>query len=56
MSFEKKLICAVQKNPILYEKSAGGYKNISLKCRIWNSIAEELLQAGKLEIVVYSPY
>lgn len=52
MSFEEKLISAVEKNPILYKKSAGGYKNISIKCRIWNSIAKELLQTGKLKIIV----
>ena len=52
MSFEEKLICEVQKYPVLYVKRVGGYKTVAKKFRIWNTIGEELGQPGKLKYII----
>ena len=56
MSFEERLIIEVQKYPVLYEKSCGGYKNVAVK--VWDSIAKAQGKTGKLKyiIVVISQY
>ena len=34
MDFEERLILEAQKYPFLYEKSCGGYKNVSVRFRL----------------------
>lgn len=47
MNFDEILIEEVQKNKILYDKSAGGYKNVKLKTDAWKSISEATGKSGE---------
>lgn len=47
MNFEERLIYAVEKNPIIYDKSIASYKSCNARDIAWQSIAKELKSQGK---------
>lgn len=47
MNFEERLIYAVEKNPIIYDKSIASYKSCNARDIAWQSIANELKSQGK---------
>lgn len=56
LNMEEKLIVAVEKNPLIYDKSLSSYKSANARNVAWESVRKEIVTYGKYTCLLIKTY